>query len=98
MANHEVTFGMHENDSIYPNNIILRIHQDGHWSSIAVTREAALVISASFDLYKAVLADNDFITPSDEAIKLGMDALDKAEGKPIGTRWDIYLHRKNKAD
>jgi hypothetical protein len=90
----EVTFDIYNyNDSTYPDCVILRIRQNGHWSSVAVTREAALIISASMDLYRAVKMDNDFLTPGDEAIKAGMNALDKAEGTPIGTRWEIYLHR-----
>jgi hypothetical protein len=94
MSEHEVTFDIYDHDTIYPGNVILRIRQDGHWGSVSLTREAALKIAASNELYHAVALDNDFLTPSDEAVKAGMNALDKAEGAPIGTRWDRYIHRR----
>jgi|GEM_PF-4290274 len=99
MKDDEVTFDIYKyNDSVYPDCVILRIRQNGHWASVPVTHEAALIIAASMDLYRAVKMDNDFLTPSDEAVKAGMDALDKAEGAPIGNRWNIYLGRKAPKD
>lgn len=64
-----------------------------HYSYVLVSRENALILHAAQDLCSAVRAYNDFITPNDEAVKLGMNALDKAEGRPIGTSWDVYIHR-----
>jgi len=97
MSEHEVTFDIYDGCDLYPGNVSLRIRQAGHWGSVSLTREAALKIAASNELYRAVSLDNDFLTPSDEAVKAGMDALDKAEGAPIGTRWNVYLHRKDES-
>lgn len=66
-----------------------------HHSSVMVSRANALVLQAAQALYKATLAENDFLTPSDEAVKLGMDALDKAEGATVGTRWEHYINHAN---
>lgn len=66
-----------------------------HYSSVLVSLENALVLHAAQDLCAAVRSYNDFLTPNDEAVKLGMNALDKAEGRPIGTSWDVYIHRNS---
>ena len=68
-----------------------------HYSSVLVSLENALILHAAQDLCSAVRAYNDFLTPNDEAVKLGMNALDKAEGRPIGTSWDAYIHRNSKS-
>ena len=64
-----------------------------HYSSVIVSRENALILEAAQNLYSAVRAYNDFLTPTDDAVRLSMNALDKAEGRPIGTSWDVYIHR-----
>lgn len=72
----------------------VKIKEDGHFGSVILSRENALILRAAVKLYEAVKKSNDFITPSKEAIHAEMDALDYAEGEPIGDRWTRYLKSK----
>lgn len=70
--------------------IYLQIKQAGRSASVPLEKEAALIIKSSIELYKALLSEYDFVTPAEESIKMQMDALDLAEGKEVGSRWNLY--------
>ena len=67
-----------------------------HYSSVLVSRENALILQAAQSMYEALRMDEDYITPATDAVKAAMYALDKAEGEPMGTRWEAYLASKKR--